>query len=184
MIAAVILAAGEGRRMGGPKAFLILDGESLLQRTVRVAMAAGCDPVIAVVGDWDPGLLAASVRVVHNREASEGMASSIRAGFAALAPGIESALILTVDQLAVDAALLRKLLALAVDDPDNPVGCAYGNSLGIPAVLPRRLFAELMALQGDRGAKAILLRERTAALPFPEGEADLDSPEDLARIKR
>jgi molybdenum cofactor cytidylyltransferase len=184
MTAAVILAAGEGRRMGGPKALLILDGESLLQRTVRVAMAAGCDPVIAVVGDWDPGPLDAAVSVAHNRKASEGMASSIRAGIAALAPGIESALILTVDQPTVDATLLRKLLALAIEDPDNPAACAYGNSLGIPAVLPRRLFADLMALKGDRGAKAILLRERTTALPFPEGEADLDSPEDLERIRR
>lgn len=184
MTAALILAAGEGRRMGGPKARLLVDGETLLQRAVRVASGAGCDPVIAVVGDWGAGLLIGKVTVIHNPGVSEGMASSIRAGIAALPPGTKSVLILTVDQPAVDAILLRKLLALAAKDREKPVACAYGNTLGIPAVLPRRLFADLLELTGDRGAKAILLREHTAALPFPEGEADLDSPEDLGRIRR
>jgi molybdenum cofactor cytidylyltransferase len=64
------------------------------------------------------------------------------------------------------------------------VACAYGGTLGVPAVLPRRLFPDLQALRGDRGAKAILLREGAASLPFPAGEADLDTPEDLARIRR
>jgi len=56
--------------------------------------------------------------------------------------------------------------------------------LGIPAILPRRLFPDLLDLRGDRGAKAILLRENAATLPFPEGEADLDTPEDFARFRR
>ena len=184
MIAALVLAAGSGRRMGGPKALLTLKGETLLQRTARVAEAAGCDPVIAVVGDWDPGPLAGRVCAIPNLEAAEGMASSIRAGIAALPPDLEGALILTVDQPAVDAGLLRKLLALAAEDPTRPAACAYGDSLGIPAILPRRLFPDLLALRGDRGAKAILLRENAATLPFPEGEADLDTPMDLDRFRR
>ena len=184
MIPALVLAAGSGRRMGGPKALLVLDGETLLQRAIRVAKAAGCDPVLAVVGDWDPGPLAGRVCAIPNLEAAEGMASSIRAGIAALPPDLEGALILTVDQPAVDAGLLRKLLALAAEDPTRPAACAYGDSLGIPAILPRRLFPDLLALRGDRGAKAILLRENAATLPFPEGEADLDTPGDLARLGR
>jgi CTP:molybdopterin cytidylyltransferase MocA len=184
MTAAVILAAGSGRRMGGPKALLVLDGETLLQRAIRIATSSGCDPVIAVVGDWDPGPLDPAVRVVRNSEAAEGMASSIRAGIAALAPDVEVALILTVDQPAVDANLLGKLLALAEADTSRPAACAYGNSTGVPAVLPRRLFPDLLTLRGDGGAKAILLRENTATLPFPGGEADLDTPADLDGIRR
>jgi molybdenum cofactor cytidylyltransferase len=183
MTAALVLAAGDGRRMGGPKALLSLAGETLLQRAVRVARSAGCHPVIAVVGAWDPGPLDPDVALVRNLDASEGMASSIRAGIAALPPGPESVLLLTVDQPAVDEALLRRLLALSAGAP-GPAACAYGGTLGIPAVLPRRLFPELLALRGDRGAKAILMRESTAALPFPEGESDLDTPEDLGRIRR
>jgi molybdenum cofactor cytidylyltransferase len=181
---ALILAAGSGQRMGGPKALLMIDGETLLQRALRVATAAGCDPVVAVVGVWDPGPLAERVTVIPNLEAAEGMASSIRAGIAALPPDSEGVLILTVDQPSVDAGLLRRLLALAAEDPARPAACAYGGSLGIPAILPRRLFPDLLALKGDRGAKAILLRENAAALPFPEGVTDLDTPEDLARLRR
>jgi len=184
MIPALILAAGSGRRMGGPKALLAIEGETLLQRAVRVAEAAGCAPLIAVVGDWDPGPLPGAVSVIPNLEAAEGMASSIRAGIRALTPGSVAALILTVDQPGVDADLLRQLLALASKDTDRPVACAYGGSLGVPAILPRRLFPALLALQGDRGAKAILLRENAASLPFPEGGQDLDTPADLERFRR
>jgi molybdenum cofactor cytidylyltransferase len=112
------------------------------------------------------------------------MASSLRLGIAALPPEAEAVLILTVDQPAVDAALLRSLLALADRDPDRPTLCAYADTLGIPAVVPRRLFSELEALRGDQGAKTILLRENPAALPFPEGAFDLDTPADLERFRR
>jgi CTP:molybdopterin cytidylyltransferase MocA len=184
MSAAIILAAGSGTRMGGPKALLLLEGETLLQRAVRMAQAAGCQPVIAVVGDWEPGQVDPSVRVIRNPEAAEGMASSLRHGIAALPPDASSTLLLVVDQPAVDGALLRRLLALAAEDPSRPAACAYAGTLGIPAVLPRRLFPELLALRGDRGAKAILLREDTAVLPFAEGAVDLDEPQDLEGFRR
>ena len=178
---AVILAAGSGTRMGGPKALLALAGETLLQRAVRIVRAAGCDPVLAVVGDWDPGPVEAVL--VPNPETAEGMSSSIRAGVRALPAEASAALFLTVDQPAVDAPLLHRLLALADQAPEHPAACAYGNTLGIPAVLPRRLFPDLLALTGDRGAKGILLREQTASLPFPAGEDDLDTPGDLAQLR-
>jgi CTP:molybdopterin cytidylyltransferase MocA len=183
MIPAIVLAAGAGRRMGGPKALLVFRGETLLQRTVRIALAAGCRPLIAVVGDWDPGPLDPDATLVPNPGAAEGMASSIRAGMRALPADPEAVLLLTLDQPALSADLLRLLLALAAEDPDRPAACAYGGSLGIPAVIPRRLFQDLLALRGDRGAKAILLRESAATLPFPGGEADLDTPGDLDRIR-
>ncbi|HEY3269870.1 MAG TPA: nucleotidyltransferase family protein [Geothrix sp.] len=184
MTAAVILAAGEGRRMGGPKALLQLGAETLLHRAARTALAAGCGPVVAVIGDWNPDLDELDVQTIFNSAAAEGMASSLRLGIAALPPEAEAALLLTVDQPAVDVPLLRRLLALAAIDPERPAACAYAETLGIPAVLPRRLFPELMALRGDRGAKTILLREEAAALPFPGGGADLDTPADLEGIRR
>ncbi len=184
MIAAVILAAGAGRRMGGPKAQLRVEGDTLLRRATRVALEAGCAPVVAVVGDGDPGPGVEGVQVLPNPQAAEGMASSLRAGLAALPLEAEAVLILTVDQVEVDTILLKRLLALAAADPARPAACAYEGTLGVPAVLPRRLFPDLLALHGDRGAKAILLREQAAALPFPGGAADLDTPADLKRLRR
>jgi molybdenum cofactor cytidylyltransferase len=182
--AAVILAAGSGRRMGGPKALLCVGGETLLRRMARVALEASCAPVLAVVGDWAPGLDDMAVQVHVNPGAAEGMASSLRLGIAALPMATKAALILTVDQPGVDAALLKSLLGLAARDPDRPAVCAYADTLGIPAVVPRRLFAELKNLHGEQGAKSILLREGAVALPFPEGAFDLDTPADLDRLRR
>lgn len=170
--------------MGGPKALLVHDGETLLQRTSRIAREAGCDPVIAVVGDWDPGTLGPSVLVVRNPMAREGMASSLRRGIETLPRSARAALVLTIDQPAVDVPLLRRLMEANAADPDRPAACAYAGSLGVPAILPSRLFHELLRLEGDRGAKAILLREDATALPFPEGGLDLDTPEDLERLRR
>lgn len=183
-IAALILAAGSGRRMGGPKALLRVEGDTLLRRTARAALEAGCSPVVAVVGAWPAGLDELDVQTLPNPGADEGMASSLRLGIAALPPDAQGVLVLAVDQPAVDAALLRDLLALADCDPERPAACAYAGTLGIPAVLPRRLFPDLLTLRGDRGAKAILLREGAAPLPFPGGAADLDTPADLDGIRR
>jgi molybdenum cofactor cytidylyltransferase len=170
--------------MGGPKALLKLHGETLLQRAVRIAKTAGCEPVVAVIGAWDPGPLEGLDQWIRNPEAQEGMASSLRLGITALPEDAGAALLLTVDQVAVEGPLLKELLALAALDPTRPTACAYADTLGIPAVFPRRLFLELLALRGDRGAKSILLREKAATLPFPGGEADLDTPPDFAAVRR
>ena len=184
MIAAVILAAGAGRRMGGPKALLVFQGESLLQRAVGLALEAGCQPVITVVGAWDPGPVNPRAFIVQNPVPAEGMASSIRTGIQAVPLESDAALLMTVDQPGVDVTLLRGLMDLASADPSRPVACSYADTVGVPAVLPRHLFPELLALQGDQGAKALLLREGAATLPFPQGADDLDTPADRDRFTR
>ena len=184
MIPAVILAAGFGKRMGGPKAVQLWEGETLLHRATRLALAARCQPVLAVVGGWEPEPLGPLVQLVSNPQAAEGIASSIRAGVAALPPQAEAVLLLTVDQVRVDTTLLGRLLDLYHLDPTRPAACAYANTLGIPAVVPRRLFPALLALRGDQGAKGILLQQQANSLPFPGGSEDLDTPEDLAAFRR
>ncbi|HJW71525.1 MAG TPA: nucleotidyltransferase family protein [Geothrix sp.] len=183
-IPALILAAGSGKRMGGPKALRIWEGETLLHRTARIALTAGCQPVLAVVGNWDAGAIELPLQLIANPEAAEGMASSIRAGVAALPPGAKGVLLLTVDQIRLNEAVLRQLLGNFLETPDQPIACAYAGTLGIPAVLPRRLFPALLALRGDRGAKGILLQEEALAIPFPGGEEDLDTPQDLLTFRR
>jgi len=193
-IAAVLLAAGASRRFGRPKQLAELGGEPLVRRAARAALAAGCDPVVVVLGAQAGAVAGALAGLpltqLRNEAWEEGMAGSLRAGLAAAdeaAPAARGALLLVADQPAVDAALLGRLLARFEEGgAARPVACAYGGSHGVPAILPRSLFPELAALRGDRGAKAVLAAHRAELLevPFPDGELDVDTEEDLARARR
>lgn len=178
---AIILAAGASRRLGRPKQLVRLGGESLLRRTVRAALA--CDPVLVVLGSQAETMAAdlAGLPVIQilNRDWEEGMASSIRAGIRALPAGAEAALFLVCDQIAVDAALVDRLLQARQADPEAVVTCGYGGTRGTPSLFPARCFPQLLELQGDRGARALLHIGPVVVVSFPEGVRDVDLPEDL-----
>jgi len=179
---AVILAAGASRRLGWPKQLVEFDGESMLRRTVRAALAH-CAPVLVVVGCQGEAMAAhlagLAVTVVRNPDWEEGMAASIRAGLAALPAAAEGALFLVCDQPAVDAALIAELLAAHARRPGAVVACGYGGVRGIPSWLPARCFPDLARLRGDRGARGLLQGADVEVVPFPGGAVDLDRPEDL-----
>lgn len=177
-IAGIILAAGASRRLGEPKQLVRLSGETLLQRAVRVAAEAGCDPILVILGAASEAILAHAAlppaQVVLNPAWEEGMASSLRAGLDALPPGTEAALVMTCDQPAVTPEHLRRLAAEA---PGEPVASAYAGRRGVPAYFPSATFAELLTLSGDQGARRLLAAAR--ALDLPGGEVDVDTPESL-----
>jgi CTP:molybdopterin cytidylyltransferase MocA len=181
-VPAIILAAGAGQRLGEAKALVLWEGEALLQRAVRMAKAAGCHPILAVVRPGPIPLPELPVQWVPNPAAAEGMASSIRAGLAALPANAPGTLLMTVDQVRVEASLLTQLLDCFHHHPNQPVASAYAGTLGIPAIFPKGLFSAMGRLQGDQGAKGILLQETTLRVAFPGGEDDLDQPEDRLRL--
>jgi molybdenum cofactor cytidylyltransferase len=180
--AAIILAAGSSLRLGTPKQLVRLGDETLLERTVRVALEAGLNPVLGVVS---PDLLikpepSGMTRVI-NREAAEGMASSIRAGLRALDSNssiVSGAIILACDQPAVTALHLRELANGAGD----VVASAYSGRKGVPAYFPRTVFEALLALHGDLGARDLIQNAR--AVPLPDGDLDVDTIEDLNRARK
>ncbi|BDU76572.1 nucleotidyltransferase family protein [Mesoterricola sediminis] len=178
MMPAIILAAGASRRLGAPKQLARWQGETLLRRAVRAA--AACAPILVVTGHradlMAQELAGLPVQLVPNPAWEEGMAASLRAGVAALPPGAPGALFLVCDQPAVDAALVDRLLAAW---HGAPVACAYGGTRGVPALLPARDFPAVLALRGDRGARALLAAPDVVEVPFPEGTWDVDRPEDL-----
>ena len=181
-IPAVLLAAGASRRLGRPKQLVALEGETLLRRAARAALA-GCAPVLVVVGsratDMAANLEGLPVTVVENPGWEEGMASSIRAGIRALPAGAAGVLFLVCDQLAVDGALVTRLLEVQGGHPDAVVACGYAGTRGTPSIFPARCFPALLELQGDQGARGLLRGEGVVVVPFPEGDADVDCPEDL-----
>jgi len=192
-VAAIILAAGASRRLGQPKQLLMLGGENLIERAIRLANEAGATPVIAVLGAHHELIRAALplnlALPVINSTWEQGIATSIHAGLAALedsAPQTPGALILGCDQPRLTAAHLRALLeTFGAQAAPVLVASAYAGVLGIPAVFPREVFGELRALRGDRGARALLMQPPCplVALPFPGGEIDIDLPADLAQLE-
>ena len=186
MIAAIVLAAGASRRLGQPKQLVQLAGEALLRRAVRMALETCCGPVLAVLPTEHARYLAVleglDVMPCPNPEADEGMGASIRLGAKALPASAEGVLLMTVDQVAVDSELLRRLVAAWRLDPSRPAGCAYEGRIGIPAIFPRSQFPRLLACKGDNGAKGLL--NGATHVTFPRGGDDIDTPEDLARFTR
>lgn len=182
---ALVLAAGASTRLGRPKQLVEIDGEPLLRRVTRLALAT--QPIDALVvlsrgaDGFEATLAGLGARTIRIDDAREGMSASLRAGVAALDARCEGALVLLTDQLALGEAHLARVCAAWRDAPARAVACAYAGVIGTPALLPRGWFDAIATLRGDVGARA-LLRERseeTRAIEAPELARDIDTPADL-----
>lgn len=192
-VPAILLAAGASTRLGQPKQLLRLPafgGETLLDRTARLALEAGATPVFVVLGAYveeiERSAHLAQCDIVRNAEWPEGMASSLRAGIQAVIEKASEAtgvLLMVGDQPALTAEHLRQLLAIHEAQPEIIAASYYANRSGVPVVVPRSLFPALLQLTGDQGARAILQQTEfeRVAVPFPGGEWDIDTTEDLRR---
>lgn len=192
-IPAIVLAAGASSRLGQPKQLIEFEGETLLVRTIRMAREAGADPVFAVLGAQFELMIVdaqGAGAIPHiNFEWEQGMSTSIHTGLrgvSAAVPKAPGVLLLTCDQPRLTAAHLTDLLG-AFQQEQKPliVASAYEGTLGTPAIIPRALFSKLNALQGDKGARVLFANPACPILerPFPGGAIDIDTPDDLTRLR-
>jgi CTP:molybdopterin cytidylyltransferase MocA len=187
--AGLVLAAGEGSRLGRPKALVEVGGELLVDRTVRTAREAGCDPVAVVVGAHAAEVvrrasLDAAV-VLVNDDWADGMGSSLRVGLRALTElGAAAAVVLLVDQPRVTSEVVRRVLTA----PSAPaLAASYDGRPGNPVRLDASIWPEVCALAvGDVGARAWMRahpdRVHVVACDDLGGDDDIDTPEDLSRV--
>lgn len=187
-LGAVILAAGASTRLGQPKQLLQIDGETLVERTVRIAREAGADTVFVVLGaNYQPIFQVLQpyqpeLRVLLNRRWAEGMGTSIAlAAAAAERHNVDDLLVLTCDQIAVTPEHLRELVAAS--HREHVVASTYYDRRGVPALFPEFSFHALQQLSGDRGARDLLQHKDVLQLPLPGGEIDIDTPEDLQQLR-
>ena len=189
----LLLAAGAGRRMGGPKSLVRLtaEGPTLLEVAVAGLHEGGLERVVAVVGAAAEQVapLAASVgaEVVVATGWEEGMGASLRAGLGHLAgpggDGVDAVLVTLVDLRDVTAAVHRRVLAAAGDAPRAALARAtYGGRPGHPVLLGRDHWPGVEeSARGDRGARVHLAGHRTT--PVECGDlatgTDLDTPDAL-----
>jgi len=188
-IAGVLLAAGMSTRMGRNKLFLELGGETVLRRAVSVALAAGLDPLLVVVGHEADRVRAAlagtPARPVVNPDYARGLNTSLRTGIDAVPDGASAAVVMLADMPLIDAAMIQTLVARWREAGAPLAISRFGDVVAPPIVYGAPLFAELRALDGDGCGKAVIKRHRgqEIAVDWPAAcLADLDVPEDLARV--
>lgn len=184
--AGLLLAAGEGSRLGRPKATLELDGERLVDRGVRTLRDGGCSPVLVVAGAAQIEVIGAVV--VPNPDWRDGMGSSLRAGLAALPPACPAVVIALVDQPLVTPAAVARLIA-AYGAGAGIAVATYGGARRNPVLLRAEHFAGVAeAATGDQGARGYLRAHPDLITPVPCDDVaapdDIDTPGDLDAFKR
>jgi len=186
---AIVLAAGASTRFGSPKQLVRIDGRPLVHAIVSRAVDVAGHAVTVVLGshaaEIGPLLRHTPATVVINREWTEGIASSIRAGIGNVPGTSDGALVMLADQPSVTATDLRRLVGAWRRQTDYIAAAQYGTSCGVPAVFPRWAFRELAELRGDRGAQALLHRfvDRVVRVPMAAAGIDIDTPEDLLAVE-
>ncbi|MBC7672789.1 MAG: nucleotidyltransferase family protein [Polaromonas sp.] len=188
MIAGLLLAAGRSRRFGADKLCAKLDGKAVIRwsmaalsplDSVYVVIAPGADAVTQALSRLD-------VRFVVNLGRDEGMASSIRAGIAALPADVAAVVIALGDQPRGSPAVTRALVDRWHAGDVAAVVPSYLDGRGHPVLFGRACFPALLALRGDVGARGVLeeLGERAATVEVPAAmPVDVDTPEALAVLQ-
>jgi CTP:molybdopterin cytidylyltransferase MocA len=189
-VAGVLLAAGEGSRLGRPKALVEVGGRRLADRGVALLRAGGAGPVVLVAG---AALVAVpGAVVVHNPAWGTGMGSSLAAGLAAVRalPGqaCGAAVIALADQPLVGAGSVGRLIAAHCAGAGIAVA-AYGGRPRNPVLIARAHWEEVLAMaDGDTGARPFLRAHADLCTLVECGDTgrpdDIDTPEDLARVAK
>lgn len=188
----VILAAGASRRLGTPKQLVRFQQQSLLQRILQTAQHTSARPIVVVLGAYAstilPDMQDSAVTVVINPDWESGMGSSIQTGVRELTridEHVSDLLILLCDQPFITPALLEDLINTHYRQNKGITACAYAATTGTPVIFHKRYFSRLLALNGQEGAKKIIIQhpEDLATVPFPDGIIDIDTPNDLEQLR-
>lgn len=191
-IGVILLAAGQSARLGKPKQLLHFQGESLLRRSVRAALAVS-GQVVAVLGA-KPEIIRAEIEdlpvsIAENSGWEKGMSGSIKCGLEKLLAAenkVEAVIVTVCDQPFADEILLSKIIAAFRETGCLIAACEYADTLGVPALFHKNIFPEILALEAAAGAKRLMSKHpgQTVAVSFPEGAIDIDTPNDYENLIR
>jgi molybdenum cofactor cytidylyltransferase len=193
-VVAIILAAGRSTRMGGPNKLLAeLEGKKLVRIATEHALASKASGVIVVTGHQgdlvEQALVGLDVKFVRNQDFAAGLASSVKAGIAAVPADADGAVICLGDMPQIDAGLIDRLIDdFAADRGHLIVVPVAEGRRGNPVLWSRRFFQELMTLDGDVGARHLIARHSEAVAEVAvEGDGaflDIDTPQALEAARR
>ncbi len=183
----LVLAAGASRRMGRSKALLPAHSGTLLDHAIGQAKLLGA-PVTVITGCWYP-LVRYRCRVypsawIYNRDWCKGMSASLKAGVGSMGPQAKGVFVVLLDQPLIESCALTALAQAARSNPSQPFAADMQGAPGAPAYIPRRLWPQVMMLEGDKGAAAILARNGATRIAMAGAGSDVDTPGDWRHISR
>jgi molybdenum cofactor cytidylyltransferase len=189
-IGIIILAAGSSTRMGTSKQLLPVNGEPLLLRAVRSALQSAGSHVTVVLGsnekDHRDVIKDLKVDIIENRNWQMGMGSSLKAAVKHIRSKRSATvgiIVMVCDQPAITSQHLNELIKVYEESGKAIVASHYGGSPGVPALIDKTLFPELMAMEDSYGAKKVIQKhlDKTALVEFNEGAIDIDTPEEYQK---
>jgi molybdenum cofactor cytidylyltransferase len=191
-IGIIVLAAGAATRMQEPKQLLYFDGKTLLRRTVETAIETNCETVVVVLGanfeKTSAEIKHLKVEICFNCDWQKGLSSSLKIGLKSLReinPKLDALIVLLADQPFVTANHFHQFVT-KFHQTNNPIIAAkYGETIGVPALFSREIFAEFETISGDKGAKMLIEKHRQTleTIDLPEAAFDVDTKEDYLRLK-
>lgn len=192
-IASIVLAAGRSTRYGVRNKLLeVLDGVPLVVRAVRAALASRARPVIVVTGHEaaavEQALAGLDVRIVHNPDFAEGLSTSLKTGIGALPDDVDGAIVSLGDMPRIEARHLDRLIsAFSPKEGRGIVVPVHLGKRGNPVLFARAYFPELLAIEGDTGARHIIAASASEVAEVDLATdaifLDIDTPEALERAK-
>jgi molybdenum cofactor cytidylyltransferase len=193
LLGLVILAAGKSKRMGFAKQNIIFKEKTMLQHLLHEALMTEYLPITVVVGankkDIVPNFEKLPITIIDNPNAAKGMGSSIKMGLVGsymAEKNLEGLLFMTSDMPLVNTNYLKAMALAFENEPDSLIiASMYGGKPGIPALFRRSLFEDLLSIADEDGAKKLIEKhiKNTFTIGFPEGEIDLDTPEDVNKFR-
>jgi molybdenum cofactor cytidylyltransferase len=192
-VAAIVLAAGRSTRMGHQNKLLAdIGGKPMVRRVVETALASVARPVLVVTGHQADAVATAlagcDAALVPNPDYATGLASSLKAGVRAVPSACDGALILLGDMPRIEPGHIETLIEAFAAAPDAIVVPVHEGRQGNPVLWPRSTFPELLQLDGDAGAKRLIVSHPDSVLEVHIESAaifaDADTPQALAQMRR
>lgn len=190
-IAAVVLAAGSASRMaasGKHKLLATFEGVPLVRRSVETVKQSHADELVMVTGyrsaDVEQAVAGLDCPIFHNPDFASGMASSLKAGLAAVRDGADGLLVMLADMPGILPEHIDAMIhAFRAEEGRAIVRAVSGGKRGNPVILPAPTFDAISKLTGDIGARPVIERSGLAVIDIDIGEAahiDTDTPEEIA----
>jgi molybdenum cofactor cytidylyltransferase len=187
-VAGIVLAAGGASRLEQPKQLLPWRGQPLVRRVAETALAAGLHPVVVVTGAFAEAVAAVVVDlpvvIAPNPDWQTGQSTSLRTGLHCLPSNSGAAVFLLADQPQTPVTLVESLVAQHARTLASIVAPLVDGQRGNPVLFDQRTFADLLALSGDTGGRALFSRYPVTWLPWHDAKQllDIDRPEDYQRL--